>query len=108
MIFSVVIPCYDCVKTLEATVNSVRACGLTDYEILLIDDGSADGTTKLCDTLCVRHPELRCIKPNPSILLQQAYPQIICKMRRSHTAILKLLKNKRRDRQKFIVIFLRN
>lgn len=61
MIFSVVIPCYNCAKTLEVTVNSVRACGLTDYEILLIDDGSADGTAKLCDTLCVRYPELRCI-----------------------------------------------
>lgn len=61
MIFSVVIPCYNCAKTLETTVNSVRACGLTDYEILLIDDGSADGTAKLCDTLCVRYPELRCV-----------------------------------------------
>lgn len=61
MIFSVVIPCYNCVKTLETTVNSVRTCGLTDYEILLIDDGSADGTAKLCDTLCVRYPELRCV-----------------------------------------------
>lgn len=61
MIFSVVIPCYNCVKTLETTVNSVRACGLTDYEILLIDDGSADGTAKLCDTLCIRYPELRCV-----------------------------------------------
>lgn len=61
MIFSVVIPCYNCVKTLEATVNSIRACGLTDYEILLIDDGSADGTAKLCDTLCIRYPELRCV-----------------------------------------------
>ncbi len=61
MIFSVVIPCYNCVKTLEATVNSIRACGLTDYEILLVDDGSSDGTAKLCDTLCVRYPELRCV-----------------------------------------------
>ena len=61
MTFSVVIPCYNCVKTLETTVNSVRACGLTDYEILLIDDGSADDTAKLCDTLCVRYPELRCV-----------------------------------------------
>ena len=61
MTFSVIIPCYNCVKTLEATVNSIRACGLTDYEILIIDDGSADGTAKLCDTLCVRYPELRCV-----------------------------------------------
>ena len=49
MTFSVIIPCYNCVKTLEATVNSIRACGLTDYEILLVDDGSSDGTAKLCD-----------------------------------------------------------
>lgn len=61
MTFSVIIPCYNCVKTLETTVNSIRACGLTDYEILIIDDGSADGTAKLCDTLCVRYPELRCV-----------------------------------------------
>lgn len=61
MIFSVVIPCYNCVKTLEATVNSIRACGLTDYEILLVDDGASDGTAKLCDTLCARYPELRCV-----------------------------------------------
>ena len=61
MTFSVIIPCYNCVKTLEATVNSIRACGLTDYEILLVDDGSSDGTAKLCDTLCVRYPELRCV-----------------------------------------------
>lgn len=61
MIFSVIIPCYNCVKTLEATVNSIRVCGLSDYEILLIDDGSNDGTAELCDTLCVRYPELRCV-----------------------------------------------
>lgn len=52
MIFSVIIPCYNCVKTLEATVNSIRVCGLSDYEILLIDDGSNDGTAELCDRLC--------------------------------------------------------
>ena len=51
MTFSVIIPCYNCVKTLEATVNSIRACGLTDYEILLVDDGSSDGTAKLCLSL---------------------------------------------------------
>ncbi len=61
MTFSVVIPCYNCVKTLEATVNSICASGLSDYELLLVDDGSTDGTAALCDELCTRHPELRCI-----------------------------------------------
>lgn len=68
MIFSVVIPCYNCVKTLEATVNSIRACGLTDYEILLIDDGSTDGTTELCDALCVKYVAVHCIhQPNAGV-----------------------------------------
>ncbi len=61
MRFSVIIPCYNCVKTLKNTVSSIRACGLTDYEILLIDDGSADGTAELCDALCVQYPKLRCV-----------------------------------------------
>ena len=61
MTFSVIIPCYNCVKTLEDTVNSIRASGLTDYEILLIDDGSADGTAELCDGLSSKFTEIRCV-----------------------------------------------
>ena len=61
MIFSVIIPCYNCVKTLERTVESIRECGLSDYEILLIDDGSNDGTAELCDRLCGKNEEIRCV-----------------------------------------------
>lgn len=59
--FSVIIPCYNCVNTLKTTVNSIKASGLTDYEIILIDDGSDDGTEVLCDKLCRLHTEIRCI-----------------------------------------------
>ena len=61
MTFSVVIPCYNCAKTLEATVKSVCSSGLIDYEILLIDDGSTDRTAELCDRLCAHDPTIRCI-----------------------------------------------
>lgn len=68
MLFSVIIPCYNCVKTLETTVESIRASGLPDYEIVLVDDGSADGTAKLCDTLCARYTEIRCVhQPNAGV-----------------------------------------
>lgn len=59
--FSIIIPAYNCEKTLETTVDSVRASGLYDYEILLIDDGSRDNTPALCDRLCEAYPEVRCI-----------------------------------------------
>ena len=61
MIFSVIIPCYNCVKTLESTVSSIRVCGLSDCEILLIDDGSNDGTAELCDRLCGKYAGIRCV-----------------------------------------------
>lgn len=61
MTFSVIIPCYHCAATLEATVRSVLDAGLTDYEVLLIDDGSTDGTAALCDRLCARYAALRCV-----------------------------------------------
>lgn len=68
MTFSVIIPCYNCVSTLEETVASICSCGLTDYEILLIDDGSTDGTTELCNALCVKYVAAHCIhQPNAGV-----------------------------------------
>lgn len=59
--FTVIIPCYNCEKTLEETVESVRASGLYDFEIILIDDGSTDNTAALCDRLCEKYGEIRCV-----------------------------------------------
>ena len=68
MTFSVIIPCYNCVKTLKTTVDSICASGLSDYEILLVDDGATDGTPELCDQLCREYPNIRCIhQPNAGV-----------------------------------------
>ena len=68
MIFSVIIPCYNCVKTLKTTVDSICESGLSDYEILLVDDGATDGTAELCARLCRAHPNIRCIhQPNAGV-----------------------------------------
>lgn len=61
MRFSVIIPAYNCAKTIEDTVNSIFASGLTDFEILIVDDGSNDGTDKVCDALSEKHEYIRCI-----------------------------------------------
>jgi len=41
---SVVIPVYNEVDTIEQIVEAVRASGVDDLEIILVDDGSTDGT----------------------------------------------------------------
>lgn len=61
MLISVVIPAYNCINSLECTLDSILNAGLRDFEILLIEDGSTDGTDALCDALARRHPCVRCI-----------------------------------------------
>lgn len=56
-----IIPVYNCKEFLPACVDSIRAVGMEDYEILLIDDGATDGSGALCDELAVRFPEVRVV-----------------------------------------------
>lgn len=61
MKYSVIIPAYCCERTIADTVDSILNAGLRDFEILLIDDGSPDGTPAVCDTLAREHECVRCI-----------------------------------------------
>jgi glycosyltransferase involved in cell wall biosynthesis len=47
---SIVIPCYNEVDTLERLVDSVLAAPVEDVEVILVDDGSTDGTRELIRT----------------------------------------------------------
>lgn len=61
MLFSVIIPAYNCEETIENTVDSIAESGIIDYEILIIDDGSTDKTGSICDSLSQKMPSVRCI-----------------------------------------------
>ena len=41
---SVVIPCYNERRTIRPLVDAVRGCGVSPVEIIVVDDGSTDGT----------------------------------------------------------------
>ncbi len=55
MLISVIIPAFNCEKTLEKTVESIIASGLKDYEIIIVNDGSTDNTAAVCQSLCSRY-----------------------------------------------------
>lgn len=61
MNYSFIIPVYNCKSYLPACVESIRAVGTQSYEILLIDDGSTDGSDDICDALAAHYPEVRAI-----------------------------------------------
>ena len=49
--FSFIIPVFNCKDYLVGCIESIVKIGIADYEILLIDDGSTDGSGTLCDEM---------------------------------------------------------
>lgn len=45
---SIIIPSYNCEKTILNTINSILSQDFQDFEILIINDGSTDNTEKVC------------------------------------------------------------
>lgn len=50
MKFSIIIPVYNVVAELPRTIDSLRSQIYRDFEIVLIDDGSTDGSSELVDS----------------------------------------------------------
>lgn len=46
--YDVIIPVYNGEKTIIHTIRSIEHSGLSDFSILIIDDGSTDGTKEAC------------------------------------------------------------
>ena len=55
---TLVVPIYNKEQYLPRCLDSLLAQSSCDYEILLIDDGSTDGSGDLCDGYAAAHPEL--------------------------------------------------
>ncbi len=56
---SVITPVWNAAATLAETVASVQAQSFPDWEMLLVDDGSGDGSRALAEGLAAQDPRLR-------------------------------------------------
>ncbi len=61
MKFSVIIPVYNAEAFLRGSVDSVLADKERDFELILVNDGSADGSGALCDELAEADPRVRAL-----------------------------------------------
>ena len=59
---SIIIPCFNCQKYLKSCLGSILVSDFSNYEIIVVDDGSTDGSRKLLkelnSKLPPRHPAL--------------------------------------------------
>ena len=49
-LISVIIPVYNLEKYISYAVNSIISQDMTDWELIIVDDGSTDNTGQVCDT----------------------------------------------------------
>lgn len=52
-LLSIIVPVYNSKNYLATLVNSILSQILNDFELLLIDDGSKDGSGELCDQIAL-------------------------------------------------------
>lgn len=58
---SIVMPCYHALATLQKSVEGVQSQTYTNWELLLIVDGSEDGTVSLAKTLAKQDDRIRLV-----------------------------------------------
>lgn len=59
-LISVIIPVYNMEKYLAETINSVLASTLQQFEIVIVDDGSEDGSQEIALSFAQRDKRIRC------------------------------------------------
>ena len=57
-LITVIIPVYNIMEYLPRCVHSVTAQTYKNLQIILVDDGSTDGTAQLCDELAAEDPRI--------------------------------------------------
>lgn len=58
---SIIVPIYNAQKTLERCIDSILNQDFSDFELLLIDDGSKDDSGKICDIYAEKDNRVRVI-----------------------------------------------
>ena len=58
---SVIVPIYNVEQYLRRCIDSVLAQTYTNYELILVDDGSPDACGKICDEYAARNPKIKVI-----------------------------------------------
>ena len=63
---TVIVPVYNKEKTLRRTLDSLLIQNYRDYEVIMVNDGSSDGSGRICDEYAAVHVNFRAIHKSNS------------------------------------------
>lgn len=67
-LLSIIIPCYNSGRFLERTIEMLLRQGLSECELLLVNDGSSDNTLEICTCYAAMYENIRVIdQPNRGV-----------------------------------------
>ena len=55
---SVILPVFNAEKFIVSTIDSILNQSFTDFELIIVDDGSTDESSKICDDYAIKELEL--------------------------------------------------
>ncbi len=56
---SIIVPVYNVKEYLEKCITSILSQTYTDYELILVDDGSTDGSGEMCDAFALQNDKIK-------------------------------------------------
>jgi len=59
---SVIVPCHNVAAYVRETLEAIRSQTFADWEAILVDDGSTDGTGAILDAVAAREPRMRIVR----------------------------------------------
>ena len=72
MLFSIIIPAFNAERYLCDSLESVRMQTFTDYETIIVDDGSTDKTSEIADSFAGKNLQTHVIhQENKGLLLAE-------------------------------------
>lgn len=61
---SIIIPIYNAEKYIERCIDCILAQSDTDWELILVDDGSTDASLSICQSYSRQYPNIYCLAQN--------------------------------------------